>query len=120
MMSILQGKFIVVMTSAGKIFSQPLVPSVTANDGPVYFTVSLVTNHRSIKEGGDALVNGGGASIYYSHTLQMLFFSYFNGTQPLVNVVLCFFFINVESLKLCLVDICCLNVRTINIEIFQL
>lgn len=71
------------MTSAGKIFSQPLVPSVTANEGPVYFTVELTAQHCSIKAGSDGLVNGGGASIYYSQTLRMLFFSYFNGAQKI-------------------------------------
>lgn len=67
------------MTSSGLIFSQPIVSSVTANDGPVYFTVNLTVTHPSIKAGAEGVVNGGGASVYYSQTLKMLFFSYFNG-----------------------------------------
>ena len=67
------------MTYSGKIYSQPLVASVSANEGPVYFTVELAVQYRSIKTGSDGNVNGGGASVYYSQTLKMLFFSYFNG-----------------------------------------
>ncbi len=78
---ILQGKFVVIMTSTGKIFSQPIVPSVTANDGPVYFTMGLDISHPSVVAGSDGVINGGGASVYYSQTLKMLFFSYFNGTE---------------------------------------
>ena len=69
----------VVMTYAGKMYSQPLVDSVSANEGPVYFTVELKAQHSTIKTGSDNYVNGGGASVYYSQTLKMLFFSYFNG-----------------------------------------
>lgn len=68
------------MTSKGNIFSQPIVPSVTANEGPVYFTVNLTVTHPSVAVAGpEGLVNGGGASVYYSQTLKMLFFSYFSG-----------------------------------------
>jgi len=75
----LQGKFVVITTFSGKIYSQPLVASVSANEGPVYFTVELAIQYRSIKTGSDGNVNGGGASVYYSQTLKMLFFSYLNG-----------------------------------------
>ncbi len=76
----IQGTFIVVMTYySGKIYSQPLESSVSANEGPVYFTVELTAQHKSIKTGSDGNINGGGASVYYSQTLKMLFFSYFNG-----------------------------------------
>lgn len=69
-----------VMTSKGTIFSQPIVPSVKADDGPVYFTMNLTVTHPSIAVAGtEGLVNGGGASVYYSQTLKMLFFSYFSG-----------------------------------------
>ena len=67
------------MTSSGKMYSQPIVPSVTANEGPVYFTVDVNIDHASIKVGAEGVVNGGGASVYYSQTLKMLFFSYYNG-----------------------------------------
>lgn len=76
---LLQGKFVLIMTSTGKLFSQPVVPSVSANDGPVYFTVGLSVTHPSVKVGSEGVVNGGGASVYYSQTLKMLFFSYYNG-----------------------------------------
>ncbi len=67
------------MTSTGKMFSQPIVPSVMATDGPVYFTVNLTVTHPSIMADSEGLVNGGGASAYYSQTLKMIFFSYCNG-----------------------------------------
>ena len=70
------------MTSTGKIYSQPVVPSVSATDGPVYFTVSLTVTHPTITAAAsDGVVNGGGASVYYSQTLKMLFFSYYNGKE---------------------------------------
>lgn len=73
-----QGKFVIVMTSSGKLYSQPIVSSVSATDGPVYFTVNMEVTHPSIVE-AEGLVNGGGASVYYSQTLKMLFFSLHNG-----------------------------------------
>ena len=75
------------MTSTGKIYSQPIVPSVTANDGPVYFTVELSVTHPSVVTvGTENHVNGGGASVYYSQTLKMLFFSYYNGEDRRVSI----------------------------------
>ena len=76
------------MTSTGKIFSQPIVPSVTANEGPVYFTLNLTVTHPSIKMGAEGSVNGGGASVYYSQTLKMLFFSYFNGELVVYIIII--------------------------------
>ena len=69
----------VIMTSTGKMFSQPIVSSVSATDGPVYFTVNLTVTHPSIRADSEGVVNGGGASVYYSQTLKMMFFSYYNG-----------------------------------------
>lgn len=45
-----------------------------AKDGPFYVTNTLDVYHPEIKDNGQ--VGGGGVSIYYSHALQLLFFSY--------------------------------------------
>ena len=66
------------MTTAGTLFSQPITPACNAVEGPVYFTVDCPVRHPSIEE-ADGQVCGGGASVYYSHSLQMLFFSYNSG-----------------------------------------
>lgn len=79
----LQGKFLIVMVSTGEMYSQPLIPACSAADGPVYFTIDLPVTHSSI-EVAEGQTCGGGASVYYSHCLQLLFFSYNNGGLPLV------------------------------------
>ena len=73
-----QGKFLVIMTSTGQVYSQPIIPACNAMEGPVYFTIDIQLKHPSLEE-ADGQFCGGGASIYYSHTLQMLFLSYCNG-----------------------------------------
>ena len=45
----LQGKFLVVMTSTGMLFSQPLIPACNAMEGPIYFTIDLPVSHPSIE-----------------------------------------------------------------------
>ncbi len=66
------------MTSTGHIFSQRIIPACNAVEGPVYFTIDWQIKHPDIEE-ADGTVCGGGASVYYSHTLEMMFFSYNNG-----------------------------------------
>jgi E3 ubiquitin-protein ligase UBR4 len=73
-----ESKNVLVMMSTGHIFCQPIIPECNASDGPIYFTVEFSLSHSSIEEHNSQVCDGG-ASIYYSHSLHMLFFSYQNG-----------------------------------------
>ena len=42
-----------------------------------------------VQVGADGVVCGGGASVYFSHSLQLLLFSYMNGTRVCVCVRVC-------------------------------
>lgn len=66
--------YLLLMSSAGNIYNQAMDESSLAKHGPFYVTSTLNIVHPEIKENGQ--INGGGVSIYYSHALQLLFFSY--------------------------------------------
>ncbi|XP_018338757.1 PREDICTED: protein purity of essence isoform X6 [Trachymyrmex septentrionalis] len=65
------------MSSAGFIYSQVMDEESQAKHGAFYVTNTLDVYHPEIKDTGQ--VGGGGVSIYYSHSLQLLFFSYVCG-----------------------------------------
>ncbi|KYM85360.1 E3 ubiquitin-protein ligase UBR4 [Atta colombica] len=65
------------MSSAGYIYSQVMDEESQAKHGAFYVTNTLDVYHSEIKDTGQ--VGGGGVSIYYSHSLQLLFFSYVCG-----------------------------------------
>ncbi|KAF4528052.1 hypothetical protein B566_EDAN016728, partial [Ephemera danica] len=69
---------LLVMSSAGYIYSQGMCEESSAEHGLFYVTNTLEVNHPDIKDVG-GLLGGGGVSIYYSHTLQLLFFSFSQG-----------------------------------------
>ncbi|CAB0040844.1 unnamed protein product, partial [Trichogramma brassicae] len=72
------GEFhLLLMSSAGYIYNQVMDEDSQAKHGPFYVTHTLDVFHPDIKDNGQ--VCGGGVSIYYSHALQLLFFSYVNG-----------------------------------------
>ncbi|XP_014236597.1 protein purity of essence isoform X3 [Trichogramma pretiosum] len=72
------GEFhLLLMSSAGYIYNQVMDEDSQAKHGPFYVTHTLDVFHPDIKDNGQ--VCGGGVSIYYSHALQLLFFSYTNG-----------------------------------------
>ncbi|KAG6463209.1 hypothetical protein O3G_MSEX013740 [Manduca sexta] len=76
------------MSSAGHIYWQPMTEESSAALGTFYVTNTLEVLHPEIQDVA-GLVGGGGVSIYYSHTLKMLFFSYAQGKSflaPLNNV----------------------------------
>ncbi|XP_066587252.1 E3 ubiquitin-protein ligase UBR4 [Prorops nasuta] len=81
------GEFhLLIMSSAGYIYSQIINEESLAN-GPFYITNTLDVYHPELKDNGQ--VGGGGVSIYYSHTLQLLFLSYACGKSfiaPLKHV----------------------------------
>ncbi|XP_045509192.1 E3 ubiquitin-protein ligase UBR4 isoform X11 [Colias croceus] len=66
------------MSSAGHIYWQPMSEESRATLGTFYVTNTLEVLHPEIQDVA-GLVGGGGVSIYYSHTLKMLFFSYAQG-----------------------------------------
>ena len=37
----LQEKFVLVMSSTGVLYSQPVIPACNAREGPVYFTIDI-------------------------------------------------------------------------------
>ncbi|XP_057678820.1 E3 ubiquitin-protein ligase UBR4 isoform X1 [Corythoichthys intestinalis] len=74
-----EGKnIIVIMSSAGYIYTQVMDESSSAQHGPFYVTNVLEISHEDLKD-SNGQVAGGGVSVYYSHVLQMLFFSYSQG-----------------------------------------
>uniref|UniRef100_A0A8C2KCQ3 Ubiquitin protein ligase E3 component n-recognin 4 n=1 Tax=Cyprinus carpio TaxID=7962 RepID=A0A8C2KCQ3_CYPCA len=74
-----EGKnIIVIMSSAGYMYTQVMDESSSAQHGPFYVTNVLEINHEDLKD-SNGQVAGGGVSVYYSHVLQMLFFSYSQG-----------------------------------------
>uniref|UniRef100_M4AWS3 Ubiquitin protein ligase E3 component n-recognin 4 n=1 Tax=Xiphophorus maculatus TaxID=8083 RepID=M4AWS3_XIPMA len=74
-----EGKnIIVIMSSAGYMYTQIMDESSSAQHGPFYVTNVLEITHDDLKD-SNGQVAGGGVSVYYSHVLQMLFFSYSQG-----------------------------------------
>ena len=69
---------ILLMSSAGHIYFQQLSDESSARHGSFYVTNIMELVHPDIKDHGGNLA-GGGVSLYYSHTLQMLFSSYAQG-----------------------------------------
>ncbi|XP_052093919.1 E3 ubiquitin-protein ligase UBR4-like [Mytilus californianus] len=72
------GCHMVLMASTGYIYTQVLEETSSAKHGPFYITNVLEINHDDLKE-TNGNVAGGGVSVYYSHALQLLFFSYAQG-----------------------------------------
>ncbi|XP_043276539.1 protein purity of essence isoform X5 [Venturia canescens] len=78
---------LLLMSSAGYIYCQAMDEESLAKHGAFYVTTTLDVFHPEIKDNGQ--VGGGGVSIYYSHALQLLFFSYACGKSfiaPLKNM----------------------------------
>ncbi|KAL5019292.1 hypothetical protein ScPMuIL_005014 [Solemya velum] len=73
-----EGRFIVLMASTGYIYTQVMDDTSSGKHGPFYITNVLEVTHTDLKD-VNGQVAGGGVSIYYSHGLQLLFFSYTQG-----------------------------------------
>ncbi|KAH8323440.1 hypothetical protein KR067_010060 [Drosophila pandora] len=74
--------------SSGYIYTQQLDQQSLAVHGDFYVTNTLELCHQHIKD-INGQVGGGGVSVYYSHALQLLFYSYSSGRSffsPLTNV----------------------------------
>ncbi|XP_075228020.1 E3 ubiquitin-protein ligase-like protein poe isoform X3 [Lycorma delicatula] len=74
-----------VMSSTGYIYSQEMDEDSSAKHGPFYVTNTIDIFHPEIKD-VSGQVCGGGVSVYYSHTLRLLFFSYVQGKSFLAPV----------------------------------
>lgn len=67
------------MSSGGQLYLQPMDETSSATNGPFYLTNTLPIDHPDLQD-SNGQVAGGGVSVYYSHILQLLFFSYSQGT----------------------------------------
>ncbi|ESP04880.1 hypothetical protein LOTGIDRAFT_156120, partial [Lottia gigantea] len=74
-----EGRYMVLMSSSGYIYTQIMEDASSAVHGPFYITNVLEVKHPDLKEVVSGQVAGGGVSVYYSHGLQLLFFSYTQG-----------------------------------------
>ncbi|XP_058117751.1 protein purity of essence [Anopheles ziemanni] len=77
-----------IMSSLGYIYTQPLSAESLAKHGPFYVTSTLELDHPLITDDNNQIL-AGGVSIYYSHVLQLLFFSYTAGRNfmaPLTDI----------------------------------
>ncbi|EDW12890.2 uncharacterized protein Dmoj_GI22475 [Drosophila mojavensis] len=80
--------YMLTFASSGYIYYQTLDEQSLAVHGDFYVTNTLELSHHHIKD-VNGQVGGGGVSIYYSHSLQLLFYSYASGrsfVSPLTNV----------------------------------
>ncbi|RZF46968.1 hypothetical protein LSTR_LSTR017013 [Laodelphax striatellus] len=76
------------MSSTGYIYSQEMDDDSSAKHGPFYVTNTIDISHPEIKEVNGQFC-GGGVSVYYSHILKLLFFSYTHGKSfvaPVTNL----------------------------------
>ncbi|KAK8723161.1 hypothetical protein OTU49_011870, partial [Cherax quadricarinatus] len=82
------GCYLVAMASSGYMYTQVLSEESSAQHGPFYVTNVLQVQHQDLKD-CNGQIGGGGVSVYYSHTLQVLCFSYTQGKSfiaPLVSI----------------------------------
>uniref|UniRef100_A0A8C5WBA2 Ubiquitin protein ligase E3 component n-recognin 4 n=1 Tax=Leptobrachium leishanense TaxID=445787 RepID=A0A8C5WBA2_9ANUR len=98
-----EGKnIIVIMSSAGYVYTQLMEEASSAQHGPFYVTNVLEVNHEELKD-SNGQVAGGGVSVYYSHVLQLLFFSYCQGKSFAATTnrssleIVCLFPINIKG-----------------------
>lgn len=81
---------VMIISSTGHIYAQTLDDESSFKHGPFYVTNLVDLKHPEISETAEGSINSGGTSIYYSHTLQLLFLSFNNGISfiaPLTDVV---------------------------------
>ena len=82
-------RYVLIMSSAGHIYFQCLNEESSAAHGQFYVTNIMDVNSKDVKDSYSEQVGGGGVSIFYSQTLQILFFSYVKGKSfmaPLTEI----------------------------------
>lgn len=77
--------YLLLMAASGYIYTQGLTSESLAQHGSFYVTNTLDLEHQHI-ELTNGQILGGGVSIYYSHVLQMLFFSYHQGRSFMASL----------------------------------
>ncbi|CAD5111184.1 DgyrCDS518 [Dimorphilus gyrociliatus] len=70
-------QYIAIMASTGYVYTQIL--DETAQNGAFFVTNVIDIKHVDIKTEANGTISGGGGSVYYSHLLQLLFFSFLSG-----------------------------------------
>ena len=77
------------MSSAGQLYLQPMDITSSAINGPFYLTNTLPIEHPDLQD-SNGQVAGGGVSVYYSHILQLIFFSYSQGivTKTIADIII--------------------------------
>ena len=79
--------YLLLMSSAGHIYFQLLCDESSARHGSFYVTNIMDVNHADVKDSNGSLC-GGGVSVYFSHALQMLFFSYAAGKSFMAPITM--------------------------------
>jgi len=79
-------QFTFFISSSGYIYWQPLNAESSARHGPFYVTNILDVSHPEIKDGANGQTGGGGVSVYFSHSMQLLCFSYAQGKAFVASV----------------------------------
>ncbi|ENN72389.1 hypothetical protein YQE_11024, partial [Dendroctonus ponderosae] len=69
---------ILLMSSPGHIYTEVLNEDTSTKFGSFYVTNTLEVHHLDVTD-ANGHIAGGGVSIYYSHTLMLLFYSYAQG-----------------------------------------
>ncbi|XP_074621519.1 E3 ubiquitin-protein ligase UBR4-like isoform X3 [Acropora palmata] len=69
---------LILMSSGGQLYLQPMDANSSAINGPFYLTNTVSIEHPDLQD-SNGQVAGGGVSVYYSHILQLIFFSYSQG-----------------------------------------
>ena len=82
------GVNIVIMSSQGYIYTEVL--NEASSSGPFYMMNVLAVTHPLVEETDQGLLNGGGVSVYYSHIMKLMFFSYNKGECVFVLPLLLF------------------------------
>ena len=71
---------IAVMSSHGHIYTEVMNKSTGAEGGAFFLTNAVMVSHSSLKD-SNGQIAGGGVSLYYSHVLKLMFFSYSQGLR---------------------------------------
>lgn len=69
---------LILMSSGGQLYLQPMDVTSSAVNGPFYLTNVVPIEYADLQD-SNGQIAGGGVSVYYSHILQLLFFSYSQG-----------------------------------------
>eukprot|EP00795_Rhopilema_esculentum_P010771 gene10771-19563_t len=69
---------IAVMSSHGHIYTEVMNEASNASGGAFFLTDAVMVSHPTLKD-SNGQVAGGGVSLYYSHVLKLVFFSYSQG-----------------------------------------